>query len=133
MKLLLVEDARVMAQSLCRQLSTLGYTDVTVALSAEEALDHLRERDFDAVLLDWLLPKMSGLELLQMIRSSRRLAKLPVVMTTANGDRGDVMDAFDAGATDYLIKPYVLAALEEKMTALAQRVAERAGAEAART
>lgn len=121
MKLLIVEDARVMAQSLLRQLATLGIRDTHLVGSAEDALDALRERTFDAILLDWMLPQMSGYDLLKTLRGTRRYAQTPIVMMTSNDDRSDVLDAFKAGATDYIVKPFAPDLLAEKMEALARR------------
>ncbi len=122
MKILIVEDARVMAQSLTRQLARLGYADTTVAASAEDALECLRDAGgFDLIMLDWMLPQMSGLEMLRMVRASRRFAQTPVVMITSNDEQDDVLEAFKAGATDYIIKPFAPALLEEKMTGLVRK------------
>lgn len=125
MNILIVEDMRVMAQSLRRQLAVMGHTDVTVATSAEEALEKLREDSFDVILLDWMLPEMSGLELLRTLRGTRRYAQTPIMMMTANDDRSDVIEAFRVGATDYIVKPYLPEVLEEKMVALVKKHAER--------
>lgn len=126
MKILIVEDMRVMAQSLTRQLAMMGYTETTVAASAEEALEKLRDETFDAILLDWVLPKMSGFELLKTLRGTRRFARTPVMMMTANDDRNDVIEAFRAGATDYIVKPYVPDILEDKMRMLKKKVEDGA-------
>ncbi len=126
MKILIVEDTRVMAQSLKRQLASIGYDDAVVVTSAEEALVKLQEHDFSAILLDWMLPQMSGLDLLKMLRGTRRYARTPIVMTTSNDDRSDVLEAFQAGATDYMVKPYNLDVLTEKMGLIRKKCAESA-------
>ena len=125
MRILIIEDARVMALSLRRQLLGIGYADTTVATSAEDAIECLKTGTFDLILLDWVLPGMSGLELLRMLRGTRRYAQVPIVMTTSNDDRRDVIEAFEAGVTDYVVKPYDIAKIGEKLDAIRARFGRR--------
>jgi phosphoserine phosphatase RsbU/P len=103
--LLLVEDDEILREMLRRYLQIKGLT-VSEAASGEEALAALPERRFDVVVLDTLLPGLSGLEVLKVIRQSHSATDLPVIMATAQGQSDDVVEALQLGANDYLTKPF---------------------------
>jgi two-component system chemotaxis response regulator CheY len=119
MRLLLVEDSTLAARTMTRQLERLGYPAPDHAVSAEQALDMLRSTTYAGVLLDWMLPGMSGLDLLRSMRGSRRYADTPVLMITGKQARHDVIEAIKAGASDYVTKPVPIGLLEKKVRALA--------------
>lgn len=106
-KILVVDDDAANCDLLSRQLSRLGYT-VTVARNGVIALEQLSKRDFDLVLLDILMPIMSGLEVLKRLRCTYSLVELPVIMVTARDQNDDVVTALDCGANDYMAKPFSL-------------------------
>ncbi len=123
MPLLLVEDNGLAARTMIRQIERLGYETPHHAESAEQALDMLRKTTYSGVLLDWMLPGMSGVELLRFMRGSRRYADTPILMITGKQKREDVMEAVRAGATDYVAKPVPLDLLEEKLRDLVPALA----------
>ena len=118
MPLLLVEDNGLAARTMIRQIERLGYVTPHHAESAEQALEMLRNTTYSGVLLDWMLPGMSGIELLRFMRGSRRYANTPILMITGKQNRDDVMEAVRSGATDYVTKPVPLDLLEEKLLEL---------------
>lgn len=105
---LLVEDNVpdiVLAQ---KALSILPTVDVTVAMSAESALKALEQLGADLLLLDLNLPKTSGFELLKVLKADPVLRRIPVVVVTSSSADDDILRAYDAGASGYMIKPLSL-------------------------
>ena len=105
--LLLVDDEPVLMDPLARCLEGAGYT-VRRANSGPEALHLMRTQPVDLVLLDVMMPGMSGLETLQVIRQRASAAQLPVIMVTASERSDDVVEALELGANDYLTKPVTI-------------------------
>ena len=112
MSILIVDDSEEQRELLALTLKTAGYRSLLFAESAEEALKrlgigaapHPSER-IEVVLMDFLMPGMDGLEACRRIRSEERLKHLPVIVVTAKTEPPDLMDAYTAGATDYIRKP----------------------------
>jgi two-component system OmpR family response regulator len=117
-RILVVEDEPKMARLLQRGLAEHGHV-VEVAESGEDALWAASEGDFDAVLLDVMLPGASGFDVCRMLR--RRQVWTPVLMLTARTDITDRVHGLDAGADDYLSKPFSLEELLARLRALARR------------
>jgi two-component system response regulator QseB len=126
MRLLLVEDDRMIGQSVQRGLRQDGYTVdwVLDGRSAELALD---AATYELVLLDLGLPRKDGLLVLQQLRSARN--SVPVLILTARDTVADRIKGLDAGADDYLVKPFDLDELSARIRALLRRRAGRAGSE----
>ncbi len=103
-RILVVDDHPTNRELLLRRLEKAGYT-VTIAESGEEALEQLRAATFDLVLLDWMMPGMSGIEVLRRIRATRSPIELPVIMATARAEPDDIVEALRAEANDYVSKP----------------------------
>ena len=102
--LLLVDDDAMNRDMLSRRLARKGYTVLT-AESGPRALEMLGSSRIDAVLLDVMMPGMSGIETLKRVRQSHSVSELPVIMVTAKDRSEDVVDALDLGANDYVTKP----------------------------
>jgi diguanylate cyclase (GGDEF)-like protein len=102
--LLLVDDDAMNRDALSRRLQRKGYT-VVCAGGGQEALDVIKAQRIDAVLLDVMMPGMSGIETLQRLREIRHVSELPVIMVTAKDDTADVVEALELGANDYVTKP----------------------------
>jgi DNA-binding response OmpR family regulator len=120
MKLLLIEDTERLAQSLVRGLSEEGFVVEHVALGAD-ALARLASRDLDLVVLDLGLPDMDGLSVLHEARADGQL--LPILVLTARDAVSSRVRALDAGADDYLVKPFAFAELVARLRALSRRAA----------
>ncbi|HKV86093.1 MAG TPA: response regulator transcription factor [Ktedonobacterales bacterium] len=115
--ILLVEDARELADVIARELQTLGYR-VVHAIDGIAALDlHAREAP-DLIILDWMLPRMDGLEVLRRVRQS---APTPVLMLTARSEETDRVVGLELGADDYLTKPFSMRELVARVRALLRR------------
>lgn len=115
--ILVAEDDPSSANVLCAVLQRAGYR-VTVAVDGAETLRILEEAGPpDVLLLDWMLPGVSGLEICQQVRQNWDPLSLPILMVTARADAESISAAFDAGASDYLTKPFLGAELRARITA----------------
>jgi DNA-binding response OmpR family regulator len=122
MRILVVEDDVLVARGLKQGLRQLGYT-VDVAGSAEDADRFVQMESFDLLLVDIGLPKADGLQFIRQLRD--RGEKLPALILTARDDVEDTVRGLDAGADDYLVKPYRLPELAARMRALIRRTNAR--------
>lgn len=102
--ILVVDDNEMNRDMLGRRLERKGIL-VSVAVDGSDALRKLEEESFDLVLLDIMMPDMSGIEVLQKVRETKNLEELPIIMVTAKAQDDDVIDALDKGANDYVTKP----------------------------
>jgi two-component system OmpR family response regulator len=118
MKFLLVEDDERIASSLAEALTDNNYA-VDIASDGEEGWDFITAFSYDLILLDVMLPKLSGIELCQRLR--KRGYTLPVLMLTAKDNSTDKVEGLDAGADDYVIKPFDLKELLARIRALLRR------------
>lgn len=118
MNILLIEDHLQLAQTLVQSLGALGIKVVSCndGVQADAAL---QQHGFDAVILDLSLPRMNGMEILRRLR--QRADKVPVLVLTASGEIYDRVQGLNAGADDYLAKPFDLAELEARVRALHRR------------
>ena len=121
MRLLVVEDSEVLASALQQQFAASGFACDRVA-DGESALGYLRQYDYDAVVLDLMLPRLGGLELLKRYRASGGSA--PILVLSARSQVDDRVLALDAGADDYLVKPFNLDELRARVRALMRRPAQ---------
>ncbi len=124
--ILAVDDSRTNLNILGRRLGHLGYL-VVLSDNGPEALDLIAARGFDLVLLDLVMPVMSGIDVLNDIRGSRETADLPVIMLTGRSDAAAAVDALAAGADDHVAKPFdfdVLAARIDRVVDRARRIAD---------
>ena len=112
---LVVDDFSTMRRIIKNLLHDLGYANVTEADDGKTALPLLKEGNFDFLITDWNMPGMPGLELLKQVRADARLAKLPVLMLTAEAKREQIVEAAQAGVNGYVIKPFTAATLKEKI------------------
>ncbi len=118
MRILIVEDEIGIVDFLSQGLSEAGYA-IDVARDGVSALEYLRGAEYDIILLDIMLPRMSGFAVLDELR--RMGIKTPVIMLTARGAVEDRVHGLDAGADDYLVKPFAFAELLARMRALMRR------------
>ena len=103
--LLVADDDEDILALVQLRLSRSGY-EVIVARDGEEALRLAQEQHPDLAVLDWMMPKASGLEVLRAIRANSETADIPVVLLTARASEADVQEGLDAGANDYVAKPF---------------------------
>jgi two-component system phosphate regulon response regulator PhoB len=119
-KVLVIDDDPGVQNVLCCLLRASGF-DVAAVGSAEEALDRLRQVRADVLVLDWNLPGMSGIEFCRRLRKDRALGCTPVLFLTANSSSRDVVEAFEAGADDYVTKPFRAPELGARLFGLLRR------------
>jgi two-component system, chemotaxis family, chemotaxis protein CheY len=115
MKFLVVDDFSTMRRIIKNLLIDLGYENVTEADDGATALPMLQAGNFDFLITDWNMPGMPGLELLKAVRADARLAKMPVLMLTAEAKREQIIEAAQAGVNGYVIKPFTAVTLKEKI------------------
>ncbi|MEZ4220267.1 MAG: response regulator transcription factor [Polyangiaceae bacterium] len=117
---LVVDDDPDLQQVVKALLASAGFAARAVS-SAEEAFDSLREAHADVVVLDWNLPGMSGVDFCKRIRREPRLERLPILFLTAHSSTRDVLTAFNAGADDYVAKPFRAPELAARVLSLLRR------------
>ncbi len=117
MKLLVVEDDRDTSDGVCEYFCEAGY-EVSVAYDGVQAIELAKQVAFDLVLLDVMLPKLTGLAVLHELRKS---SDVPVIMLTAVGDEYTQMVSFDGMADDYVTKPFSIVLLQKRVEALLRR------------
>lgn len=118
MKILLVEDDQRIAQALAEALSDQNYA-VDLAANGETGWDYIEIYEYSLILLDWMLPKLDGIQLCQRIR--QRGLHTPVLLLTAKDTSSDKVMGLDAGADDYVVKPFDLQELMARIRALLRR------------
>ncbi len=126
MRILIVEDEKKVASFIKRGLEDDGF-QVTLSYDGADGLKRASSGEFDLVILDCMLPKKDGLSVLHELRESG--SQLPVLMLTAKSETSDVVSGLDAGADDYLAKPFAFAELQARVRALIRRSEQDRGAE----
>ena len=116
--ILVVEDEAKLAQFIELELKYEGY-EVTLANDGLSGLTNAREGNFDLILLDWMLPGISGLEICKRLRQTG--SKVPIILVTAKDDISDRVAGLDAGADDYIVKPFSLEELLARIRASLRR------------
>jgi two-component system, OmpR family, phosphate regulon response regulator PhoB len=119
-RVLIVEDEEPLMLLLRYNLEAEGY-EVDGVSRGDEAEIRLREQVPDIVLLDWMLPGLSGIELCRRIRARTETERLPVIMLTARGEEGDRIRGLSTGADDYIVKPFSVPELLARVRALLRR------------
>lgn len=120
LKILLVDDFEMIRSLLKQALKQLGYTDLTEAVDGMDAIEKINKasdsgQPFDLVFLDWNMPKMTGIEVVQKCKSEDKHKNLPFIMITAEREQKSVVTALKAGVSDYVIKPFSPRQLSSKI------------------
>jgi two-component system phosphate regulon response regulator PhoB len=118
--ILVVEDETAIQELIAINLQHAGYEPV-LASNADEALEKVRDSLPDLVLVDWMLPGASGLELVRRFRNQDRTRQLPIILLTARADEADKLTGLDMGADDYITKPFSVKELNARIKALLRR------------
>jgi len=113
-KILIVDDEPDILRLISLRLRKLGY-DVLTAVDGKEALDAIRNENPDLVLLDLLIPFMNGAEVCEQIKNDKTLKHIPIILFTAHSDTMTAEKAKKLGAEDYIVKPFVLEELTDKV------------------
>jgi two-component system, chemotaxis family, chemotaxis protein CheY len=112
---LVVDDAATMRRIVKGLLRELGIKNMREAENGSTALDELRKKKADLVVSDWNMPVMNGLDLLRAIRQDNDLKSTPVLMVTAEARKENIIEALQAGVSNYIVKPFNAKTLEEKL------------------
>jgi len=115
MKIMVVDDMSTMRRIVKNLLKQLGFANVDEAENGQEALIKLRADKFGFVVSDWNMPVMSGIQLLKAIRADEGLKGIPVLMVTAEAQKENIIEAVQAGVSNYVVKPFTAEILQEKM------------------
>jgi two-component system phosphate regulon response regulator PhoB len=118
---LIVEDEEALVELVSYNLEKEGY-EIGVAHDGEEGLLQIEERLPDIVLLDWMLPKLAGIEVCRRLRSKVSTRNLPVIMLTAKSEEIDRIRGLDTGADDYMTKPFSMTELSARIRAVMRRI-----------
>jgi len=119
LKILVVDDSRIMRNTVKGVFAGIDSVIVFIeARDGEEALTQLETNKIDLVLLDWNMPKLSGIDFLKQVRSMEKYRSLPVIMVTSEAAKYNVIEALKNGATDYITKPIQLDLFKAKLTKL---------------
>ncbi len=121
-RVLVVEDEEAISQLLAYNLTKEGFI-VEVSTDGSEALIAVDETKPDLVLMDWMLPNVSGIELCRQLRTKAETRDIPVIMLTARGEEEDRVRGLDVGADDYVTKPFSMTELVARMRAVLRRTA----------
>ena len=123
-KILVVDDFPTMRRIVRNLLKELQFANVDEAEDGAAGLEKLRGGSYGFVVSDWNMPNMDGLTMLQHIRAEPALARLPVLMVTAEAKKENIVAAAQAGANGYVVKPFTAATLEEKIGKIFEKIAK---------
>ncbi len=126
MKILIVDDFSTMRRIIKNLLRDLGFNNTAEADDGATALPILQSGSFDFLVTDWNMPGMTGIDLLKAVRADAKLAKLPVLMVTAEQKRDQIIEAAQAGVNGYIVKPFTAITLKEKIDKIFERLAATA-------
>ena len=114
-RVLVVDDFAEMRRILRHILKQIGLKNITEADNGKSAIEVLKKEKFGLILCDWDMPEMSGLELLNKVRSDDELKNIPFLLVTAEAQKDNIADAFKAGVSDYVMKPFTVKNIIEKV------------------
>ena len=115
MKVLVVDDMVTMRRIVKNILKQLGFGNVDEAENGQEALQKLKTDTFGFVVSDWNMPVMTGIDMLRAIRADDKLKAIPVLMVTAEAQQSNLIEAVQAGVSNYIVKPFTAETMQEKI------------------
>jgi two-component system chemotaxis response regulator CheY len=118
MNVLVVDDYKTMIRIVRGLLEQLDFRNVDEAMDGPTALQRLQEKEYGLILSDWNMAPMTGIDLLRTVRAEPRTKAIPFIMVTAEAKTENVVAAKQAGASNYVIKPFTLDMLKQKLTAV---------------
>ena len=122
MKILVVDDFTTMRRIVKNLLKQLGFENIDEAEDGQQAFSKLKDEKYHFIISDWNMPNMTGIELLQNIRSDPELKGLPFLMVTAESEKERVIEAIKTGVNNYIIKPFTAEILKEKMEKIFEKM-----------
>jgi two-component system chemotaxis response regulator CheY len=115
MKILVVDDMSTMRRIVKNILKQLGFNNLEEAENGQDALTKLKADSYGFVVSDWNMPVMMGIDMLRAIRSDEKLKKIPVLMVTAEAQKENLMEAVQAGVSNYVVKPFTAETMQDKI------------------
>lgn len=115
MKILVVDDMVTMRKIVKNILKQLGFSNIEEAENGQEGLQKLRGDTFGFVVSDWNMPVMTGIDMLRAIRADEKLKTIPVLMVTAEAQQSNLIEAVQAGVSNYIVKPFTAETMQEKL------------------
>jgi len=115
-RVLFVEDSPTMRRIIHNSLNRIGFDDVVEAEHGLDALEKIREYEFDLILTDWNMPEMDGEQLVEHLRKNPRYKETPIIMITTRGMHDDVITAVRLGVNGYIVKPFTPDVLKKKIS-----------------
>lgn len=114
-KVMVVDDSSVMRQIIKNNLKQLGFTSISDAEDGAMGFKKLADEPIDLIVSDWNMPKMTGIEFLKAVRADATFKGIPFLMVTSEADKDKIMEAVQAGVSQYIVKPFNAVQLEEKI------------------
>ena len=115
MTVLVVDDFATMRRILKNMFRQLGFNNIIEADDGTTALEALQKNEIGLIVSDWNMPKMTGLELLKTVRASDEHKQIPFLMVTAEAQKQNVLDAVQAGVSNYVVKPFTAEQISDKL------------------
>ena len=116
MKILVVDDMSTMRRIVKNILKQLGFNNLEEAENGQDALTKLKADNYGFVVSDWNMPVMMGIDMLRAIRADDQLKKIPVSMVTAEAQKENLIEAVQAGVSNYIVKPFTAETMQEKIS-----------------
>ncbi len=118
MRFLIIDDSLTMRRIISNILARLGHTDVLHAANGREALQRIENDGVEFVITDWYMPEMNGLDFVRRIRGNPATQDLPILIVTANAASGDVVQAMKLKVNGYVLKPFRIEVLKDKIASI---------------
>lgn len=115
LKVLVVDDMSTMRRIIKNVLKQIGFSDLVEAENGQDALTKLKAGDIGFIVSDWNMPVMQGIDLLRAVRADAELKHLPFLMVTAEAQKDNIIQAVQAGVSNYVVKPFTAEALQAKL------------------
>ena len=113
--ILVVDDTATTRRIVKKMLKQMGFKNIIEAEGGKTALEKMQNNKIGLIISDWMMPGMSGLELLKLVRSHDRYRHIPFLMLTAEGRKQNIVEAVRSGVTNYVMKPFTAEAIKEKV------------------
>lgn len=121
--ILVVDDMLTMRKLVVKSLKEMGFSNFQEAANGAEAYEKISSgQTFGLIISDWNMPQSSGLDLLKRIRAESKTASIPFIMVTAEAEKGQIVEAVQAGVSNYVVKPFTTVTLREKLEAVAAKL-----------
>jgi two-component system chemotaxis response regulator CheY len=118
MKILVVDDFATMRRIVKNILTSLGFTNIVEAEDGKQGLSKVMEGGVDFIISDWNMPNMMGIEFLRAVRGNPNTKAIPFLMVTAESNKENIVEAVQAGVSNYVVKPFTAETLEQKLQAI---------------